>query len=189
MPTRHGATPVNHAITTFNHVPLPSTALLGPIGESAITHQQFIASLWRIAVGTLALSFVVVPALQVASHVAYNYSVRRKIGDPAQGLTPIISFRTQQLPIFSAVAQSYVLVAFQKHAVRLFTDTSLDPRARHGIATTWKATVMQHSQASHFALAERLGAQGVFDHNHLAAQLVSGLLAPFFPVLTLNFSE
>ena len=123
--------------------------------------------------GTLALSCVAVPALQTAAYIAYHYSVRRKIGNPAEGLTSIISFRTQQLPIFSAVAQAYVLVAFQKHAVQMFSDSSLDQRARHAIATTWKATVMQHSQASHFSLSERCGAQGLFDFNQIISQLVS----------------
>ncbi|PBK77598.1 hypothetical protein ARMSODRAFT_1079588 [Armillaria solidipes] len=51
------------------------------------------------SVGTLALASLALQATQIAAHIAYKYSLRRKVGIPAQ---PIISFRTQQIPIFTA---------------------------------------------------------------------------------------
>ncbi|KAK0438116.1 acyl-CoA oxidase [Armillaria borealis] len=170
IPTRHGATPVNHAITHFNNVKLPSTALLGPVGDKPSTHDDFLVAIWRISVGTLALASLALPATQIAAHIAYKYSLRRKVGAPNP--VPIISFRTQQIPIFTAVAQTYVIEALTKHAIKYFTDPVANHPARHAITTIYKAIVMEHAQASHFNLSERLGAQGLFDYNQIVTQFV-----------------
>ncbi|KAK0461918.1 acyl-CoA oxidase [Desarmillaria tabescens] len=167
IPTRHGATPVNHAITHFTQVRLPEWSLLGPIGDKPSTHDDFLAAIWRVSVGTLALASLTLPATQIAAHIAYKYSVRRKVGIPAQ---PIISFRTQQIPIFTAVAQTYVIEAWTKHAIKQFMDPVAGRHTRHAIATIYKAVVMEHAQTAHFNLSERLGAQGLFDYNQIVTQ-------------------
>ncbi|PBK69571.1 acyl-CoA oxidase [Armillaria solidipes] len=167
LPTRHGATPVNHAITHFTQVRLPEWSLLGPIGDKPSTHDDFLVAIWRISVGTLALASLALPATQIAAHIAYKYSLRRKVGIPAQ---PIISFRTQQIPIFTAVAQTYVIEAWTKHAIKHFMDPAADRHARHAITTIYKAVVMEHAQTAHFNLSERLGAQGLFDYNQIVTQ-------------------
>lgn len=122
--------------------------------------------MWRISVGTLALAALAIPAMQISAHIAYKYSVRRKVGAPNP--VPIISFRTQQIPVFNAVAQTYVLEAWLKHATRDFTNPSASHQERHAIATIWKATVMEqvsmivtvisedeHSPASLYRLRRR----------------------------------
>jgi acyl-CoA oxidase len=181
MPPRHGAAPVNHAITSFNHVFLPSSALLGSLPKSvtdgvaaASAHSDFLASLWRVGVGTLALSAVTLPALQIASTIAYRYSARRMIHGPDDVPVPIIAVRTQQAPVFTAVAQAYVLRAFYKHAVAIFVDQNpaVDPRVKHAVATVFKAVALRLSQTSHWALSERCGAQGLFACNQIISQLV-----------------
>jgi len=80
---------------------------------------------------------------------------------------PIIRFRTQQLPILHAVAQTIVLDAYGKDAVRRFLQPNLDPRVRHGIAAALKAAMVQHCQSTLYALSERCGAQGLFEHNQI----------------------
>ncbi|KAG7447424.1 acyl-CoA oxidase [Guyanagaster necrorhizus] len=167
IPTRHGATPVNHAITHFTQVRLPQWSLLGPVGDKPSTHNDFLIAIWRIAVGTLALASVALPAMQIAAHIAYKYSLRRTVGIPAQ---PIISFRTQQIPIFTAVAQTYVIEAWTKHAIKHFMDPAADRQARHAITTIYKSVVMENAQTTHFNLSERLGAQGLFDYNQIITQ-------------------
>ncbi|KAK0216177.1 acyl-CoA oxidase [Armillaria fumosa] len=165
--TRHGAAPVNHAIIHFTQVHLPKWSLLGYISDKPSTHDDFLAAIWRISVGTLALTSLALPATQIAAHIAYKYSLRRKVGIPAQ---PIIGFRTQQIPIFTAVAQTYVIEAWTKHAIKHFMDPAADRHARHAIATIYKAVVMEHAQTTHFSLSERLGAQGLFDYNQIITQ-------------------
>ena len=65
-----------------------------------------------------------------------------------------ISFRTQQLPILYTLAQVFVLEAFAKDAAERFVVRGLDPH---------------HVQCSLFALAERCGAQGLFEENQIIA--------------------
>lgn len=80
---------------------------------------------------------------------------------------PIIGFRTQQLPIFHTLAQAIVIEAYVIDASTRFIAPDLDPRVRHGIATAFKAVVIQHTQSSLCTLAERCGAQGLFEHNQI----------------------
>lgn len=171
IPTRHGATPVNHAITHFTNVRLPSTALLGKIGTKPSTHEQFLTSIWRVAVGTLALTVICLPGMRIGAHIAYKYSVHRRVGAPNP--VPILSFRTQQIPVFTAVAFPYVLEALQKYVIKNFMDPDSPFPLRHAFATIFKAVVTEHCQTSHYSLIERCGAQGLFEYNQLVSQLVS----------------
>jgi hypothetical protein len=51
---------------------------------------------------------------------------------------PIIGFRTQQIPILHALAQSFVMQAFMDGSsmLKIFTDFTADPRVRAGVAAT-----------------------------------------------------
>lgn len=123
------------------------------------------SAIWRVAIGSIALGSVLVPVMKVYATIAALYSLRRTVVGRQNVPTPIFSFRTQQLPIFTAIAQTMVLEAFQRWAVTIFTDDTLDPRVRHGIAICLKAVMVQHSQAANLALSERCGAQGLMDYN------------------------
>ena len=172
LPPRHGAAPVNHAMTHFNHVSLPFSALLGHLDKSETPHEEFLASIWRVSVGTLSLSACAIPILQIASHITFKYSERRMIGGPGGETIPILAFRTQQTPILYAVAQVYVLQALYKRAVETFMDGRVDARVRHAFATIFKAAAMRPCQNLHMALSERCGAQGLFAYNQIVSQLV-----------------
>ena len=88
---------------------------------------------------------------------------------------PLISFQTQKQPILTAVAQSFVLQAMHRQAVAWFMDPALDPRVRHAIATVHKVEMIQAAQAANLTLAERCGAQGLFESNQLPAMHVRDL--------------
>ena len=172
LPPRHGAAPVNHSITHFNHVILPSSALLGHLDKSETPHEDFLTSIWRVSVGTLSLSACAIPLLQIATRIVFKYSARRMIGGFDGVPSPILTFRTQQLPIYYATAQAYVLQSLHKRMTRSFTDGGVDARVRHAFATVFKAAAMRPCQNLHMALSERCGAQGLFAHNQIVAQLV-----------------
>ncbi|OQE42967.1 hypothetical protein PENCOP_c003G03942 [Penicillium coprophilum] len=159
---------LDHAITSFNQVCLPSTAMLGSPKKPANMRSQFLTAINRLAFGTLALSLAAVPSLKSATLIVGKYSLRRMVSD-AQGFPkPIISFRTQQLPIMHALAQSTVLEPFANWITAQFSDTSLEFPVRHALAVIFKGAVMQYTQESFGDLLERCGAQGVFIHNQLA---------------------
>ncbi|EIN13055.1 hypothetical protein PUNSTDRAFT_131278 [Punctularia strigosozonata HHB-11173 SS5] len=169
LPYRHGSAPVNHSVTYFHHVKLPKGALLGDTECVTNPHMDFLLAIWRVGVGTLALSSCMIPAIRIATSIAYRYSFRRHIGGRKGETVPIISFRTQQLPVFFAIAQAYILDTFHKHAVRYFMDNTMDPRVRHGIATTFKAGIMSHTYNTLYSLSERCGAQGLFGYNKIVS--------------------
>lgn len=106
------------------------------------------------------MASLAIPALQIMSFIVARYSTRRMVRD-GEGLEkPILSFRTQQTPILISLAQSFVLDAMLKEVVPLFTDTSLDPRIRHALATITKSVMVRHTQSAALELGERCGAQG-----------------------------
>ncbi|KAG2062739.1 acyl-CoA dehydrogenase NM domain-like protein, partial [Suillus decipiens] len=168
LPPRGGSTPINHALTSFNHVRLPPSALLGDLDKSNRMHRDFMHSIWRVAVGSLALGSIAIPDLQMASYIAARYFQRRHVTGVHGNPVPIISYRTQQLPLLHAIAQAFVLRALYKMAIKQFMDKNLDVRVRHGVAACCKAVMVQHAQFANFALSERLGAQGLFEYNWLS---------------------
>jgi acyl-CoA oxidase len=54
--------------------------------------------------------------MKASIYVAGRYSMRRKVAGTHGQPTPIISFRTQQLPILYTLAQVFVVEAFSKDA-------------------------------------------------------------------------
>ncbi|KAH8085460.1 putative acyl-CoA oxidase [Cristinia sonorae] len=167
LPTRAGANPVDHAITYFNHVHLPKEALLGSLEKPHDLRQNFLDVIWRVGVGSLALSNLTIAALRASVYVAGKYSIRRTVTGTDGKPMPIIAFRTQQIPILHTLAQTFVLDAYGKDAAQRFVQPDLDPRVRHGIAATLKAVMVQHCQSDLYSLAERCGAQGLFEHNQI----------------------
>jgi alkylation response protein AidB-like acyl-CoA dehydrogenase len=153
-------------------VRLPPTALLGSTKKSTDPRASFFAKIYRVAVGTIALSSLGIASLQVAAYIAARYSQRRQVVDASGASKPIISFQTQKQPVLSAVAQAFVLQAMHKQTVEWFVDPSIDPRVRHAIATVHKVTMIRTAQAANFTLGDRCGAQGLFETNQLSAMHV-----------------
>lgn len=113
--------------------------------------------------------------LQLSSHIAFRYSLRRHITSPDGIRIPIMTFRTQQSPILTAVAQSYVLRAFHNDAIKIIVDDDVDPRVKNGLASCVKAIMVQHCQQSMLALSDRCGAQGLFSYNQMSDFHVSAV--------------
>jgi alkylation response protein AidB-like acyl-CoA dehydrogenase len=132
----------------------------------------FFSQIYRVAIGTIALSSLGLPSLQLASYIASRYSLRRHVVDARGESIPIISFQTQKQPILTAVAQSFVLQAMHKQAISWFMDPAIDPRVRHAIATVHKVAMIQAAQAANLTLGDRCGAQGLFEANQLSAMHV-----------------
>lgn len=134
---------------------------------------QFLMATNRLGFGTLALSLSAIPGLRCATFIVGKYSLRRTVVGPEGSPKPIISFRTQQLPILHALAETAVMEPFANWITTKFSDTSLDFSVRHGLAVIFKGAVLQYTQKSFANLLERCGAQGVFMHNQLVEMEVS----------------
>jgi len=167
LPQRAGSSPIDHAITYFDHVQLPSWALLGSLEMPADHRQNFLDVIWRVGIGSLALSAITTATIKSSAYIAGRYSMRRTITGGNGVKMPIIALRTQQLPVMHALAQAFVLEAYTKEAIDYFIDETLDPRVRHGIAATFKAVMSKHCHETLHSLGQRCGAQGLFEHNRI----------------------
>ncbi|KAI1140098.1 putative acyl-CoA oxidase [Hypoxylon sp. FL0543] len=168
LPRRNGSKPLDHAMTTFNHVHLSADSLLGPLNQKADKRTDFFEQIWRVSVGTLSISLWNVPALYQCAFIAGTYSYRRHVAGSAPGQrVPIISFSTQYRPILGALAQASVFDAFADEAINLFRDPTVNPLVRHGIATCFKVTVTLATQKALNELADRCGWQGLFAYNRI----------------------
>ncbi|KAJ6613726.1 acyl-CoA dehydrogenase NM domain-like protein [Mycena sp. CBHHK59/15] len=173
LPPREGAPPVYHSITSFSRVKLPSHALLGPLGarseDRALIRANYISTVWRTAVGALALGASVIPAMERSAFIAGRYSQRRTVGVQHGPRVPILSFRTQHAPILIALAQTFVAKEFLRVTLANFTDVSSDLRVRQAWATIFKATLVDHGKTATLTLSSRCGAQGLFAHNAICS--------------------
>ncbi|KAH7882889.1 acyl-CoA dehydrogenase NM domain-like protein [Phlebopus sp. FC_14] len=168
LPTRVGSRAVGHSITQFNHVRLLHSSLLGKLETKLDNKKQLQDHLQRIAVGSLILTSCIVPSLKVSAFVGAKYSQRRHVTNHSGAKIPIISFRTQQVPILYALAQGFVMDSFFKTATSLFV-SSKDVSMRNAITAVVKATMFHHWKKTGVTIADRCGAQGMFGFNQLAS--------------------
>jgi acyl-CoA oxidase len=166
MPTRGGAKHVDHAVTSFNHVRLPAEAMLGDLDRPKDLRLNFLAVIWRVAVGSIALITRTAPGLKMSAYIAGKYSLYRMVKGPDGRPMPIMAFRTQQLPILHALCAGYVLEALNVRGAALFVNNS-DHRVQHGIAAAVKAVMAHHSSQWHVQLGARCGAQGLYAYNQI----------------------
>ncbi|KAF8882696.1 acyl-CoA dehydrogenase NM domain-like protein [Infundibulicybe gibba] len=167
LPWRGGTNPVNHSTTSFRNVRVPHSALLGPMDKPKNLRAAFFECIQRVAVGSIALACTGLTMMEVMIYIGAKYSLRRMVGPPGHQ-SPILRFRTQQIPILSALAQVHVLRALSNWATRYFSDPSIDFRVRHAVAACMKAVVIQCAQAATLSVSERCGAQGLFSVNQMS---------------------
>ncbi|KNG89822.1 acyl-CoA oxidase [Aspergillus nomiae NRRL 13137] len=167
LPKRAGSKPLDHAITIFSHVRLPRSALLGPLKKPNNMQESFLSMTRRSTVGSLAATTALIPQMKRAVFVAGKYSLRRRIMRQNSKPVPIISFRTQQLPILHALAQIAVFDPFAQDSIQQFKRSNSTPAIQQVISATFKAVLCQASQPMFHALSERCGAQGLWDYNQI----------------------
>ncbi|KAI0074679.1 acyl-CoA oxidase [Panus rudis PR-1116 ss-1] len=168
LPSRGGSRSMGHTITYFDHVVLPPSSLLGDLRKVQDHRQHFLHTIWRVGVGSLSLSALVIPCLKVSAYTLGKYSQQRYITGPSGRPIPIISFRTQHMPILNALAQAFVLDAFYKQVCEWFTETPREKiELRNAFSTIAKATLFGHWYRTMSTFSERCGARGLFDVNQL----------------------
>ncbi|KAE8326404.1 hypothetical protein BDV39DRAFT_193685 [Aspergillus sergii] len=158
LPGRAGSKPLDHCITSFKHVRLPHSALLGSLEPPTDPRKSFRSAIHRVYIGTLSLSTVLISALKRSVFVAGKYSFRRYIWGPSNHPRPIISFRTQQRPILHTLAQIAVFDPYAQESIKQYMDPRIPYIVRQGIAAAFKAVLTRATQESLHQLAERCGA-------------------------------
>ncbi|KAJ7121261.1 acyl-CoA oxidase [Mycena crocata] len=173
LPDRSGTRPVGHAITSFNYVKLPATALVGDMNSQIAPRIQFLTSIWRLGIGSATMAALCIPSLRIAIYIAAQYSKRRTVTDSQGKIVPILSFRTTQAPILRALSQAAVLEALYREIRPYFSGDNRDLSGvlniRNGLAHVFKTISIHHYRESSVALTDRLGAQGLFIENQLVS--------------------
>ncbi|TCD62137.1 hypothetical protein EIP91_007289 [Steccherinum ochraceum] len=166
LPVRSGSV-LDYSLTTFNNVHLPRSAFLGRSTDKPKDPRNLLHSyIWRIPVGTCAIGMPGVLSGKILACIAADYSFRRHVGGPKLEV-PIISFRTQALPVLYAVAVSHVFSAWMSQVVEYFISKATTFDARTVLGTIFKTTANRLVTQTARDLGERLGAQGLFPQNHL----------------------
>jgi len=164
---------INHALTYFNRVRLPPTALLTTPHRAKDPRAEFFHNLSRVVVGTLSMAAVYLPGMRIISYIGGKYSLRRKVTDASTDLSrPIISFSTQYIPVMTAIADTFVSIAFVASTHAAFGDPKLAPGTKHFLAAVLKVTVFGHALRDAMVIGDRCGAQGLLQVNQINAFLV-----------------
>ena len=170
---RSSSGPVDHALTYFNHVRLPPKALLTTPHRAEAPRVEFFRNISRVVVGTLSMAAVCLPCLRTISYIAGKYSLRREVTDTSTGRPrPIISFSTQYIPVMTAMADTFVSIAFVSSIHATFRSLESESTMKHFLAAVSKVTVVSHTIKDLLALGDRCGAQGLLRVNQLEPFIV-----------------
>ncbi|KAF9467082.1 acyl-CoA dehydrogenase NM domain-like protein [Collybia nuda] len=165
---RGGSRPMKHCLTYFNHVRVPTTALLGSLERPKDTRAAFFFNISRVVAGTLGMGAVGILGMRISSYIAAKYSQRRRVVDAStKQPREIISFVTQYTPILSTIAQTFVLENLGE-VIRDMYVAAKSFTTKHLIAAIFKATVVKISATALPLLGLRCGAQGLFEANQIS---------------------
>lgn len=172
LPPRSGTAPLDFSITRFDHVELPSTALVASdLHDVSLPLRPLEAwwdEIWRIQLGTMAVPAPWISAIKAVAFIGGRYSMHRCVLGKRNDPMPIISFRTQQWPVAHATAVGMVMANWYPRAVEDAMKKTVDHRIRHAMSVILKTTVCRHFQRCVTEVAERCGAQGTFEQNYMA---------------------
>jgi acyl-CoA oxidase len=169
LPQRPGCRPLDHAVTTFNHVRLSRDSLLGDIKDAEDKRMSFFREIHRVNVGGLALSLVNIPALKAGAYLAYTFSQQRTVINPAtQQAVPVLSFPTQYGPIISAAAHASVMEAAGRYITAVFQQPGIPQALKQALVGIFKATSTYATQRHLSELTDRCGWRGLFSFNKIS---------------------
>ncbi|PYH37404.1 acyl-CoA oxidase [Aspergillus neoniger CBS 115656] len=159
---------LDFVLTSFDHVHLPSTAILGDLARPSNMRDQYLTAVDRLSTGTLTVSLWTIPFLKGAAFTVGKYSQRRTVQEGLHGKrVPIISYRTQQLPIAHTLAEVAVLDPFADWVIEQRGSPSISPGLKHALSIILKVVFVQHGSESLKQLNERSGSRGLFPTNGL----------------------
>ncbi|CAL9420343.1 hypothetical protein SUDANB105_01830 [Streptomyces sp. enrichment culture] len=183
LPERTG-TPVDHCLTSFDHVRLPREAMLeaahGRLDENGrLTstlgnrRKRFLRSVGRVTVGKLCMSAGTLGMARAALTIAVRYAHHRHIGGPKAGQrVPLTDHRSHHGRLLRSLSTAYAMTFLQRAVVDRWTDHDETDREQHeeierliAIAKGW---ITWQARDITIECRERCGAQGLFPHNNLA---------------------
>lgn len=188
LPLRAGA-PVDHCLTSFDHVALPYEAMLqGEHGylnaDGSLTssvgnrRKRFLQSIGRVTVGKLCMSGAAVGASRAALSIAVRYAHLRHISGPkADERIPVNTHRSHHGRLLDSLATAYAMTFLHRSVVSRWSrhtpENKGDMERLVAIAKGW---ITWQARSIAIESRERCGAQGLFPANGLSdfAQCIEG---------------
>ncbi|MEU4098050.1 acyl-CoA dehydrogenase [Streptomyces sp. NPDC026673] len=178
--------PVDHCVTSFDHVPLSFEALLQsdhgrltPDGTftSAIgsARKRFLTSVGRVTNGKLCMEAYSLGVMRHAVTVAVRHGhSRQTTGAVGGAMVPLFAHRSHHAPLLDALATTYAATFLHRTAVRTWAQATAEQQEDSERLTaiakgwvTWKAREVLTE------CRERCGAQGLMLSNGIAYQLAA----------------
>ncbi|GAA4015017.1 hypothetical protein GCM10022247_42410 [Allokutzneria multivorans] len=180
--------PMDYAVISFDHVRIPMSSLLhdsASISEDGGFHDpiddqkmRLVRSLTVAQSVRTAQTAALAAAARASAQIALRYSMQRPAMEPGSPWGPVIRHRTQQRPLYTALATAYALTCHANRAKaakatamihnstnRPVPPSPLDPLPRTlsltKAITTWKTERLTAE------CRQRCGARGVFTVNRL----------------------
>ncbi|MFC4330633.1 acyl-CoA dehydrogenase [Streptomyces andamanensis] len=192
---------VDHALTSFDRVVLPRTALLGG-GHGELTadgtfrsttgsrRRRFLRSIQRVTTGKLCLSAAALGGARAALTISVRHAHRRHTFAPAsRSGVPLFAYRCHQTRLLGAVARAYAATFLLRETTRAAgapegsgADGGPDGAADGGadvLVAAAKGWITWQARDIALECRERCGAQGL-----LSANRVVDLLTPIESTIT-----
>ncbi|RDA94672.1 hypothetical protein CP533_2471, partial [Ophiocordyceps camponoti-saundersi (nom. inval.)] len=168
MTMRSGPKCLDHAVTTFNHVHLEPSSLLGDISKPEDVYNDFLRHIQRVTIGAFNLATSYIPIIRLSGYILGRFSQQRLVSDGRKdGKIPIISFSTQHTPVLTALATATVLQAFADVAWQRFLEAR-DGRIRSALACIFKQTAVENGRSLCEEMIDRCGWRGLYPQNQIA---------------------
>ncbi|MCW7944549.1 acyl-CoA oxidase [Streptomyces hygroscopicus] len=192
LPERTG-TPVDHALTSFDHLWLPHEALLqaehgrlardGALASSlGNKRKRLLRSINRVTMGKLCMSAGTLGMARAALAIAVRYSHSRLIAGPRAGeRIPVAAHRSHHSRLLDALATAYAMTFLHRTVVdRFAAHTEEDREEVERLAAIAKGWITWQARDITAECRERCGAQGLFPANgisDLSANIEGGITA------------
>ncbi|POX54067.1 acyl-CoA oxidase [Streptomyces sp. Ru72] len=180
LPERTG-TPVDHALTSFDHVWLPREALLeadhgrlAPDGTLTSNlgnkRKRLLRSINRVTMGKLCMSAGTLGMARAALAIAVRHAHSRLIAGPRAGeRIPVAAHRSHHSRLLDGLATAYAMTFLHRTAVdRFAAHTEEDREEVERLAAIAKGWITWQARTITLECRERCGAQGLFPANGIS---------------------
>ncbi|MEU2247886.1 acyl-CoA dehydrogenase [Streptomyces sp. NPDC019224] len=188
LPARMGS-PVDHSLTSFDHVFVGREALLtGPQGRidddgvfrSAVEgrRRRFLASIARVVTGRICMSASAVGSARATLAVAVRYGGHRHVSAGRGSRLPVLAYRTHHGPLAEAMATVFAMSLLHRRVLARWEAAEAGPEpereAAERLVDIAKGWITWQARAVIVESRERCGAQGLLENNGMSV-LVTGV--------------
>ncbi|MEU5323882.1 acyl-CoA dehydrogenase [Streptomyces sp. NPDC021056] len=180
LPERIGG-PVDHCVTSFDHVRLPRTALIqGEHGRLAADgtftsavgspRKRFLHAIRRVTAGKLCMSASTLGGSRAALAIAVRYAGLRHISGPVAGQrVPLAAHRSHHARLLSCTATAYAMTFLHRVVTeRFISHTATDAATTERLVAMAKGWITWQARDITIESRERCGARALFPVNGLA---------------------